>query len=52
METWLNKDISRNMTPEQRDAYQKSLQQQMAQLSIFHSQVVEVRVEEGDYGKK
>jgi hypothetical protein len=51
METWLNKDILRSWTPEQRGEYQRNIQQQMAQLAIFHSQIVEVRVEEGDYGK-
>ena len=44
----LNKDEVRQWTPEQRAEYQRSLQQQMAQLAIFHQELVEVRIEKGD----
>jgi len=49
MGNYLNKDLLRTWTPEQRQEYQLSLQQQMADLAMFHTQLVEVRIEEGDY---
>lgn len=52
MSNYLNKDLLRTWTPEQRAEYQRSLQQRMADLAMFHTQLVEVRVEEGDYERK
>lgn len=49
MSNYLNKDLLRTWTPEQRNEYQKALQRRMADLAMFHAQLVEVRVEEGDY---
>ena len=49
MENYLNKDLMRGWTPEARDAYQKALQRAMAETAIYYSQLVEVRVEMGDY---
>lgn len=49
MPNHLNKDLLRTWTPEKRDEYQKALQMRMADLAMFYQQVVEVRVEEGDY---
>lgn len=49
MSNYLNKDLLRTWTPEQRDEYQRSLRQRMADIAIFYDQLIEVRVEEGDY---
>lgn len=45
----LNKDMLRSWTPEERDEYQKCLQQRMGQAARFYEILVEVRVEQGDY---
>jgi len=45
----LNKDEVRSWTAEKRGEYQRQLQQQMAQLAIFHEDLVQVRIEKGDF---
>lgn len=42
---YLNKELLREMTPEELQDYQTHLQKEMAKLAMFHQQVVEVRSE-------